>query len=123
MANLDGEQDVEGAKHIVVLRVHGSGAVDHGVGSASLLPKMDDGIWAEALHHIPEKVEVQDVAHLQIYDLARDLRPPAAADENKLHCCACSVAVQAEGVIVNDSADDRKWATALFEVVVVHQQM
>lgn len=48
-ACLDGKQDIDGANDVVVLGEDSTVAVDHGVGGAALLSKVDHGIRQEIL--------------------------------------------------------------------------
>ena len=73
---LDGEQHIDGADDIVLLRVHRALPVDHRVGSAALLAKVHDGVGVELAECLPEELEVTDVPDLELDVLPRDFSPP-----------------------------------------------
>lgn len=74
--HLDGEEDVDGADDVVLLREDGARAIDHGVWRRALLAKVHDRVWLKCLESLREELEVADVAHLQVDVLPRDLSPP-----------------------------------------------
>ena len=73
---LDRKQHVDGADDVVGLCVDGALAVNHGVGSAALLAKVDDRVGIELAERLSEELEVADVAHFEVDVLPRDLSPP-----------------------------------------------
>ena len=86
-AHLDGKHDIDCANDIVVLGVNSASSVDHGVGRASLLSKVDNRIGLEADKHIFQELPVTDVSYLQVNMLARNLAPPAHVCLQKWHSC------------------------------------
>ena len=66
LTDLDGKHDIDGANDIVVLCVDGACSVDHGVGRAALLPKVDHSVWLEADKDILQELPVTDVAYLEV---------------------------------------------------------
>jgi len=54
-------------------------SVDHRVRSGSLLSEVDQSVGIELLESLREELEVQDIADLEIYMIARDLSPPESA--------------------------------------------
>jgi hypothetical protein len=72
---LDGKHHVDVADDVVVLREHGALAVDHAVGRAALLAKVDDGVGLERGERLGEELPVADVADLEVDVLPGDLAP------------------------------------------------
>src|ERR671917_689498 len=72
---VDREEHVEGAYHVVVLRVDRVPPVDHRVGRRTLLGVVHDGIRLVALHDIGDELPVQEVAVLKGHRLPAHLLP------------------------------------------------
>jgi hypothetical protein len=89
-SNLDGEQDIDGADHVVGLCEHGPLPINHGVGGAALLSKVDDCIRVEVPEGLPKELPVTDVTNGQLNVLATDLTPPASAGCTRGPSCSCT---------------------------------
>jgi len=72
---LDGVEHVQGADHVVVLRVDGMLTVDHRIGRGALLREVDDRVGPEPVDHVERGVGVGQIGDERVDRPARVLVP------------------------------------------------